>query len=99
MNADTSPDPVVAPLTDLIVEQDGTTVVISHSTGVCKAVELNDSGALIWSLVDGRRTAAQIADQAVKLWAGDGQNEPAIRTDVAQFLDRLVAEGCVEFMV
>ena len=88
---------VVFPLTDLVVEQDGSVIILSHSAGVCKAVTVNESAYSIWKLVDGSRTADDIADIFVRSQELGDANERTVRQDVRGFLEALAGEGCLEF--
>jgi coenzyme PQQ biosynthesis protein PqqD len=60
------------------------------------AVLLNETGAAILELVDGRRTIAQIADALrAKYGAEDGPGTEEILKDVTEYLDGLVARELI----
>jgi coenzyme PQQ biosynthesis protein PqqD len=60
------------------------------------AVLLNDTGAAILELLDGRRTIAEIAAALrTKYGAADGASEQDILKDVTEYLDGLVARELI----
>lgn len=53
---------------------------------------LNRSGSYLWELVDGKRSAAELASS---LAARYGLPLERARSDVRLFIERLVGEGCL----
>ena len=54
---------------------------------------LNDIGAAVWLLVDGKRSAAEIARVIVEMLPADPVQ---VERDVQQFLDTLLGHGVIE---
>ncbi len=74
-------------------EPSGDTVVILNADGTVMTT-LNPVGAVIWSALDGRRDAAQLARDLVDQF--DGVEENTLLTDITEFIESLTASGLVE---
>ncbi len=69
----------------------GEMVVVDVQGGMVRG--LNPTGGQVWSLLDGRRTAAQIANRVAELFH---QPESQVLPDVLKFLTRLHELGMIE---
>ena len=95
-----SPYVVPVPNTELVVEGQTSATVIGHHLGVCKAVELNETGYQIWRLIDGSRSVADISVSLVCLLSPSTRpSDEAILADVQDFVTELVRHGLVEMRV
>ncbi len=63
-----------------------------YRLGAHKAIHLNQSAAVIWTLCDGNRTVQNIVDLLLKEYPG---SEPDISSDVLRAVDALVKEGAL----
>ena len=87
----TVPDiPIPNPAAVQEVGADGWTLLVNPDTAGAMAV--NHTGALIWKLIDGRRTAAQIA-AAVRERFPDAPD--TVAEDVHALLTKLAEEGFI----
>jgi hypothetical protein len=87
---------VLAPNSELVVEAGTRATIICYHEGVCKALELDESGYVVWRLVDGQRSVDAIAGEfatfAASAWAV--RREVALE-DAQTFLVELVRAGAV----
>ncbi len=67
-------------------------VMVNCDTGA--AITINKTGALIWTLIDGRRTAEEIAE-AVRRSFGNAPD--TVREDVAALLVTLEEDGFIGY--
>lgn len=82
--------PIPNPAAVLQEENDGWTLLVNPDTAGAMAV--NHTGAMIWRLVDGRRTTREIADAM----RGRFQDAPdTLADDVLALLTKLAEEGFV----
>ena len=72
--------------------QDGWTVLVNLDSAA--SLTLNPTGAMVWRLVDGRRTVAEIA-VAVRDQFDDAP--PTVADDVCALLDSLAEQGLIGF--
>jgi hypothetical protein len=89
---------LVVPLTDLVVEKEGANILISHSSGLCKALTINESGFRIWELIDGKRCVDDIIKINYKYWNTKLSKQRRVSEDILDFLTNLAIHGCVEFV-
>lgn len=69
-------------------------VMVNCDTGA--AITINRTGALIWTLIDGRRTAEEIAE-AVRRSFGNAPD--TVREDVAALLVTLEEDGFIGYEI
>ena len=65
------------------------TLIVDPKTG--QVVTLNQTGAAVWYLCDGKRDAAEIAQEIVS--ALPGPPPPTVEADVRQILETLTERG------
>lgn len=84
--------------TDLIVENESGTQIISYSQGLCIAVKLNSTGYAVWKLIDGKRSDLEIAQILDKqdFQFPSNLSKSNILKDVQKFLGSLENEGFVK---
>lgn len=69
-------------------------VLVNCDTGT--AIAVNRTGALIWTLIDGRRTAGEIAEAVRRSFS----NAPdTVREDVAALLVTLAEDGFIGYEI
>jgi hypothetical protein len=68
--------------------------ILLYHPGLTKAIQLNETAALVWELCDGKRSLKDI-----NTLLGDAFPDQAdeIRQDVGAVVDRLAAEGALQF--
>jgi hypothetical protein len=76
---------VLAP--DYFLERMGNEITVYHPS-LTTSLYLNETGALIWELCDGRRSIADIVDILTALYP---ESSSSIETDVTGIISRLVA--------
>jgi len=67
-------------------------VMVNCDTGA--AITINSTGALVWSLIDGRRTAEEIAEAVRKSF---GNAPETVRDDVAALFAILAEDGFIGY--
>jgi hypothetical protein len=67
--------------------------LLLYHPGLTRAIRLNQSAALVWTLCDGRRTVGDICDMLCGVFPGESATIPA---DVATVVDTLAAQGALE---
>ena len=90
--ADERPAPFANPATALCEEADGWGVLVNLDSG--HSVALNPTGLAIWRLLDGRRTAGDLASHLVR---GFRNAPPGIAGEVEALLATLAEDGFVGY--
>jgi len=89
--------PAVTKASEFVCRQvAGETIVLPIKSGVASTecvFTLDEVGSLIWGLIDGTRTAEQIAGEVSRLY---DVTETQARADVGEFLADLAEAGLVE---
>jgi pyrroloquinoline quinone biosynthesis protein D len=67
--------------------------IVLYSSGMSKAVYLNESAALIWQLIDGKRSV----DEMISLLIDAYPEVPNLKDDVMGILETLRAQRLVHF--
>jgi hypothetical protein len=96
-NTNLNTQAVLLPKTDLIVENQAGASLIGCHLGVCRAVELNDTGYAVWKLIDGNKSIGEIsAALSSSLPASDRPSIEVVSLDVENFIKELLRQGLVE---
>ena len=77
------------------LEEFGSSFLYLPSAG--ETVSLDPIGSLLWKLCDGRRDLKEVCQEVEVLWQDQGISETQIRTDVENFVSRLVTLGFLEW--
>lgn len=79
----------------LFREEGGESIVFLPEYGRLK--KLNQMGTIIWNLIDGKRTADNIAKEICNQLGGNRPDEGKILNDVNSFLDKLKEGGFISY--
>ena len=67
--------------------------IVLYSSGMSKAFYLNESASLVWQLIDGKRSIAEIT----ALLVGAYPESPNLESDVLSVLETLLTQRLVHF--
>ena len=90
--------PVANPTAVLREEFDGWAVLVNMDTGA--SVALNPTGIVVWKLIDGKSTVAEIVQAFKAQFRFDSNTDPApeaVNEDVQTLLAMLAEEGFVGY--
>lgn len=87
---------IPVPNTELVTETDSEPTIISYHQGICKAVKLNQTGYMVWTLIDGHKTVQEITALFVKsIESFPNCSFESVHKDVDDFIIALENEGFI----
>lgn len=79
---------------DFLLERLGDEIIVYHPT-LTTSIYLNETGALVWQLCDGRRSVGETIDILRRLYP---ESEDRIEPEVCALLNSLVAQQVAHFL-
>ena len=68
--------------------------ILLYHPGLTKAIQLNETAAIVWELCDGQRSDEEIATMLVDAYPDQADD---VRRDVESVLHRLSVEGALQY--